>query len=105
MEDGKTYKPFKTYIITVITGDRRGAGTDANVTINLYGENGIQSGDKKLETNANNFERNQIEEFGIESIDLGDTITKCRIGHDNSGFGSGWFLDKVIVSSLVLKCS
>jgi hypothetical protein len=34
--------------------------------------------------------------FGVESADLGN-LTKIRIGHDGTGFGSGWFLDKVYV--------
>ena len=98
LEDGESYTPFINYTISVITGDRRGAGTDANVTINLYGENGNHSGDRKLESSANNFERNQTDEFGIESIELGE-LTKIRIGHDNHGWGAGWFLDKVIVTN------
>eukprot|EP00012_Vannella_robusta_P006373 CAMPEP_0206209180 /NCGR_PEP_ID=MMETSP0166-20121206/16756_1 /ASSEMBLY_ACC=CAM_ASM_000260 /TAXON_ID=95228 /ORGANISM="Vannella robusta, Strain DIVA3 518/3/11/1/6" /LENGTH=202 /DNA_ID=CAMNT_0053630529 /DNA_START=44 /DNA_END=649 /DNA_ORIENTATION=+ len=57
LEDGQSYTPFKIYNISVITGDRRGAGTDANVTITLYGENGEQSGERKLESSGNNFER------------------------------------------------
>ncbi len=32
--------------------------------------------------------------FGVESSDLGN-LTKLRIGHDGTGFGSGWFLEKV----------
>jgi hypothetical protein len=32
--------------------------------------------------------------FGVECPDLGN-LTKIRIGHDGSGIGSGWFLDKV----------
>ena len=30
----------------------------------------------------------------MESEDIG-ALTKIRIGHDNSGFGAAWFLDKV----------
>ena len=30
----------------------------------------------------------------VESEDIG-TLTKIRIGHDNSGFGAAWYLDKV----------
>lgn len=33
--------------------------------------------------------------FGVESPDIGE-LTKIRIGHDGTGFGSGWFLEKVI---------
>jgi len=38
--DSSTYSPLITYKIEVFTGDRSGAGTDASVTIELYGENG-----------------------------------------------------------------
>ncbi len=44
------------YKVTVYTGDKRGAGTDANVTINIFGENG-NSGERKLDNSKNNFER------------------------------------------------
>ena len=35
-----------------------------------------------------------IDEFVIECPCLG-RLEKIRIGHDNSGFGPGWFLDQV----------
>lgn len=38
------------------TGDKRGAGTDANVVITIFGEEG-DSGEKKLDNARNNFER------------------------------------------------
>ena len=44
------------YKVTTFTGDKRGAGTDANVFITLFGESG-DSGEKKLDTTKNNFER------------------------------------------------
>ncbi|WAR01121.1 LOXH1-like protein, partial [Mya arenaria] len=57
------------YKITVYTGDKRGAGTDANVYIILQ------------------------DQFVIETPCLG-RLDRIRIGHDNGGFGPGWFLDK-----------
>ena len=51
--------PVNKYKITVCTGDKRGAGTDANVTITLFGELG-ESGERKLDTKMkNDFERGQ----------------------------------------------
>jgi PLAT/LH2 domain len=50
------------YEVKVITGDRRGAGTDANVFIVLYGENGDSGKPKILQSASNNFER------GIKSL-------------------------------------
>ncbi len=44
------------YKVTVVTADKRGAGTDANVSITLFGESG-DSGEKKLDNSKNNFER------------------------------------------------
>ncbi len=32
--------------------------------------------------------------------DVGDSIEKIRIGHDGTGFASGWHLDKVEVRRL-----
>ncbi len=46
------------YKVTVYTGDKRGAGTDANVFINIFGEHG-NTGERKLDNNRNNFERKQ----------------------------------------------
>ncbi|XP_070566658.1 lipoxygenase homology domain-containing protein 1-like isoform X2 [Ptychodera flava] len=83
------------YIVRVYTGDKRNAGTDANVFITIFGELG-DSGERKLDNKQNNFERGQEDKFTLESPSLGP-LTKIRIGHDNSGIGPGWFLDKVII--------
>jgi len=44
----------------------------------------------------NNFERGRIDVFGIHTLDLGE-LKQIIIGHDNKGFGSAWFLDKVFI--------
>lgn len=38
----------KVYSVEVRTGDRRGAGTDANVFIQIYGKNNVDSGVRQL---------------------------------------------------------
>ncbi|KAL4225448.1 Lipoxygenase y domain-containing protein 1 [Mactra antiquata] len=81
------------YKVTVYTGNVRGAGTDANVYIVLFGENG-DSGQKFLDDSNNNFERGKSDQFVIECPCLG-RLDRIRIGHDNAGFGPGWYLDKV----------
>lgn len=50
-----------TYEVCVFTGDTQGAGTDANVFINIYGENG-DTGERYLKNsdNLNKFERGQV---------------------------------------------
>ena len=46
------------YKVSVYTGNKSGAGTDANVYITLFGENG-DSGEKIIDNNKNNFERGE----------------------------------------------
>ena len=46
------------YQVHVYTGDVWGAGTDANVVITIFGEDG-DSGERKLDNTSNNFERAQ----------------------------------------------
>lgn len=50
-----------TYEVCVFTGDMLGAGADANVFINIYGENG-DTGERHLRNsdNINKFERGQV---------------------------------------------
>ncbi len=48
-----------TYRVVVSTSDLRGAGTDANVAMTLYGEKG-DTGQRKLDSSANDFERGKV---------------------------------------------
>ena len=53
------------YVAEVYTGDKRGAGTDANVFLNIFGEQG-DTGErplKKSKTNRNKFERKQVRDL------------------------------------------
>lgn len=52
------------YEITVWTGDVRGAGTDANVFIQMYGESG-KSEEYKLRNKTDNFEQGQMDKFKV----------------------------------------
>ena len=50
------------YQVFVHTGDKRGAGTNANIFLNIFGELG-DTGDRPLEASKSNrdkFERNQV---------------------------------------------
>lgn len=60
------------YHVSVYTGDKRGAGTDANIFLNIFGELG-DTGDRPLEeskTNKNKFERNQVIQITIFLVSL-----------------------------------
>ena len=59
------------YEVIVYTGDKFGAGTNANVFIVLYGENG-DTGKRELKQSMRDlFERKQIDKFTFEAVDLG----------------------------------
>lgn len=50
------------YEVSVYTGSKRGAGTDANVFLNIFGQRG-DTGERPLsksKTNMNKFEKNEV---------------------------------------------
>jgi len=52
----------KKYVVDVVTGNVSRGGTDANVFLTMFGENG-DSGERQLsksENNTNKFERGQV---------------------------------------------
>ncbi|UJR15205.1 hypothetical protein I4U23_002164 [Adineta vaga] len=91
------------YHIIVKTGDTRGAGTDANVFIIIYGESGRTVIHHLDNIGKNDFERKSSSEFTIMDIDVGD-INRIKIWHDNTKPGAGWFLDTVIIRKKHSTC-
>uniref|UniRef100_A0A3Q2QDK8 Lipoxygenase homology PLAT domains 1 n=1 Tax=Fundulus heteroclitus TaxID=8078 RepID=A0A3Q2QDK8_FUNHE len=86
------------YEIIIITGDEKGAGTDANVFITIYGSNG-DSGSRQLRQRLRNlFERGRTDRFVVEMLDMGD-LQRVRVEHDNSGLCPGWLLDRVEITN------
>lgn len=84
-----------TYQVRVKTGSMTGAGTDADVSIVLYGDK-ASSGPVVLDNGMDNFEAGQEDQFTIELPDLGE-LNRLEIGHNDEGFGSGWYLEQVTV--------
>ncbi|XP_072269601.1 lipoxygenase homology domain-containing protein 1 [Pyxicephalus adspersus] len=89
------------YEVTVTTGNVRGAGTNANVFMQLYGDQG-KTEETFLRSRSNDFERGAVDIFKIEALDVGK-ILKLRIGHDGKGFGDGWYLESVEVRRVGIK--
>jgi len=79
--------------IRVWTSDRRGAGTDATVSVHMYGLKG-EYGPLVLPASREGFERGCMDEFQMVFPSMGD-LHKISIGHDGRGIGAGWHLDKV----------
>ena len=70
-----------SYHVSVKTGKERGAGTDANVFIKIFGSKG-DTGTLKLisaENTKNKFEAGRIDLFKLESTDIGKVPATDRI--------------------------
>ena len=77
-------------------------GTDAKVYIALMGTLGesekiFLNKSNSKGPNKNIFEKGQVEEFVVTNAKKIGKLTKIRVGHDGSGFGSAWHLNKVEV--------
>lgn len=85
------------YEVVVYTGDVKGAGTNANVFITIFGVNG-DTGKRPLTQRFRDlFERNQVDKFQLEALDLGlwlcvMTLSLTLCGH---------FITVVLCSSLL----
>ncbi|MFC4909307.1 PLAT/LH2 domain-containing protein [Actinomadura gamaensis] len=84
-----------SYEITVETGDMEGAGTNADVYITLYGEDGT-AGPIRLNDGRDNFERDDVDRFKLDLARIG-RLDCVHIAHDNGGARPGWFLNRVVV--------
>ena len=92
------------YEILVKTSDVRGAGTDANVHVIMYGAD-ADSGEIPLHIESDSgdkFERDALDVFVVNCLWIGD-IKRLRIGHDAQGLGSGWHLERVIVHDCLAR--
>lgn len=89
------------YRVQVQTGAHKYAGTDASVSVTLYGADKASGKETKsrdgirLMNSPDNFSKGRLDSFVIgPMLDLGE-LRKIRIGHDNSGSAAGWLLDHV----------
>ena len=89
-------KPEVNYKITVKTGNRENAGTNANVYIKLSGTVGDDLERLLDNPGRDDFERGKTDNFIFETYDLGD-LTKLIIRHDNTGNKPGWYLEEIRV--------
>jgi len=84
-----------TYQITITTGSMQGAGTDADIYVELFGTGG-STGEIVLDNRGNNFERGATDGFTVQARDVGD-LQRLAIRHNNNGLAPGWFLERVSV--------
>lgn len=85
------------YNLHVTTGDVRGASTSAKVFVIFYGgENGELTSGKLwiLNGKSDNFKRGLTDVFTVECAEELSPLHHITIGHNNTGPGAGWFLEK-----------
>lgn len=87
------------YTIKFYTGNVASGGTDANISIIIYGTRGETKPIQLNELIARNaFEAGQIDFVKITHKNLG-RIKKVRIWHDQKWLNDGWFLNKISIKN------
>lgn len=86
--------------VVVWTSNIKGAGTDANITMQVFGKNENDENvddhlDFKPKTTDDMFEKADKDRFSFELADVGEPY-KLIVEHDGAGWGADWHLDKVI---------
>ncbi|XP_076360034.1 allene oxide synthase-lipoxygenase protein-like isoform X1 [Tachypleus tridentatus] len=100
---GSTFSFFSTpqFEVHVVTGNRRGAGTDANVWLTIYDEHGKKSPVVKLNHPwKNDHERDSTSKYPIHPIEGFGKVHKIEFWRDSFGVGHAWFVDRIEVHDL-----
>ena len=109
----KASGPPIAYKILVRTSTIFGAGTDSQVSIEIFGKRGVSGlldlkpKDALTEDDLpvkDPFENGQTDCFHVAIPDLGP-LRKIRIGIDGKGWGAGWHLDSVTVLEVAAERS
>ncbi|VDI58658.1 Hypothetical predicted protein [Mytilus galloprovincialis] len=86
--------------LAVKTGDKKGAGTDANVYIILHGK-GPQTSKYNLDTFfKNDFEQGSIDDYTVDSDVNIPEVQRIELWRDNYGLFSNWYLDWIEVTNV-----
>ncbi|CAO2594491.1 Lipoxygenase homology domain-containing protein 1, partial [Lemmus lemmus] len=85
-----------TYIVTVFTGDIRGAGTKSKIYLVMYGARGNKNSGK-IFLEGGVFDRGRTDIFHIDLAVLLSPLSRVSIGHGNVGVNRGWYCEKVVI--------
>ncbi|XP_032775722.1 LOW QUALITY PROTEIN: oxygen-regulated protein 1 [Strigops habroptila] len=81
------------YSISVHTGTLPASGTDADVFITVFGEQGDSC---KRRLRQTNFESGQVCISEMRAVDLGQ-LSRVLVEHHDVGYGAGWYLDQIVI--------
>ena len=71
------------------------ADTSARVYVILFGGKKGEENSGKIWLDNGKFDRGRTDIFNVEVAKALSPLSKIEIGHDNSGAGPGWYLDRV----------
>lgn len=100
-------KPSSDIMIYVQTGDRRNAGTDANVRIIIHDEYGNSSAPITLDNYfRNDFERGCLDTFHVPTAKIKNLprmgkIARIEVWKDDAWAASDWYVDKIVVENRI----
>jgi hypothetical protein len=101
-------KMSSRYRIQLKTGNENLSGTDAKISIKLFGSEGTSPWYNIYSTSPphnitiehlGTFETGDTDNIYVNSSDLGE-VNKIQIKHDNTGPGPGWLLSEILVENL-----
>ena len=84
--------------VVVVTGKALGAGTDADVWLQLKGQF-ASWGPSVLAAGREAFEAGRTDEFQLETSELGE-LEEVVVGHDGTGMGAAWHLESIDLTNL-----
>lgn len=95
----KLYFSGFPYIISVTTGDKTKAGTDARVFVILHGKKDKKEAKDsgKIWLDTGEFKRNRTDIFNVDVAEMLSPLSKIEVGHDDTGAAPGWYCEQVIV--------
>ncbi|XP_009951778.1 PREDICTED: polycystic kidney disease and receptor for egg jelly-related protein [Leptosomus discolor] len=89
-----------SFLVTLYTGSRWGAGTKADVFLQLIGQNGTSDAHRLWHPHFPSFQQGSTNCFLLTTKkDLGD-ICSFRVWHNNKGPSPSWFLSRAKVENM-----
>ncbi|XP_033639708.1 arachidonate 5-lipoxygenase-like [Asterias rubens] len=86
------------FVILVKTGDYKGAGTNADVYVALYNEDGVRSRDILLDCRwKDDTERGSLGRYPVTNLPNFGLVSKLEVWRNSTGLGDSWFLERVEV--------
>ncbi|XP_048578331.1 uncharacterized protein LOC116609466 isoform X16 [Nematostella vectensis] len=96
-QDPPAFQGRKDWTLSIKTGARWYAGTNANIFVKLFGTKGETSRKALNNGDKDAFSRGKLSTFKVKARDIGE-LQRVTVINDNSGPAPGWFLKKFTVT-------